>query len=79
MVAVGVGRDLPGADWLVADTRTITVDALDALFRRPGRCALRARRDRTGRGVDAGRVAVTRGRSALLVADVAVRRGRPPR
>jgi HAD superfamily hydrolase (TIGR01509 family) len=28
MVAVGVGRDLPGADWLVADTRSLTVDAL---------------------------------------------------
>ena len=32
MVAVGVGRDLPGADWVVANTRSITVEALDALF-----------------------------------------------
>jgi len=37
MVAVGVGRDLPGADWLVADTRSLTVDALEARFRSPGR------------------------------------------
>jgi beta-phosphoglucomutase-like phosphatase (HAD superfamily) len=32
MVAVGVGADLPGADWLVSDTRELTVDALAALF-----------------------------------------------
>jgi beta-phosphoglucomutase len=32
MVAVGVGRDLLGADWVVANTRSITVEALDALF-----------------------------------------------
>ncbi len=32
MVAVGVGRDLPGADWVVADTRPLTMDALRALF-----------------------------------------------
>ena len=37
MVAVGVGRDLPGADWVVADTRSITVDALAACFQAPGR------------------------------------------
>ena len=36
MVAVGVGSDLPAADWLVADTRSLTVVALDALFRSPG-------------------------------------------
>ena len=35
MVAVGVGPDLPGADWVVADTRIITVEALEALFRAP--------------------------------------------
>jgi alpha,alpha-trehalose phosphorylase len=35
MVAVGVGHDLPGADWLVADTRSLTVDALEALFQVP--------------------------------------------
>jgi len=35
MVAVGVGRDLPGADWIVADTRSLTVDALEARFRAP--------------------------------------------
>jgi len=35
MVAVGVGRDLPAADWLVADTRSLTVDALEALFQPP--------------------------------------------
>jgi beta-phosphoglucomutase-like phosphatase (HAD superfamily) len=35
MMAVGVGRDLPGADWLVADTRSLTVDALEARFRAP--------------------------------------------
>jgi beta-phosphoglucomutase len=35
MVAVGVGRDLPGADWLVADTRSLTVDALAARFPAP--------------------------------------------
>ncbi len=35
MVAVGVGRDLPGADWVVADTRSITVEALEALFGAP--------------------------------------------
>ena len=33
MMAVGVGRDLPGADWLVADTRSLTVEALEARFR----------------------------------------------
>lgn len=32
MVAVGVGRDLPGADWLVADTSSLTLDALEGLF-----------------------------------------------
>jgi alpha,alpha-trehalose phosphorylase len=32
MVAVGVGRDLPGADWLVDHTSALTVDALEALF-----------------------------------------------
>jgi alpha,alpha-trehalose phosphorylase len=32
MVAVGVGTDLPGCDWLVADTRALTFDALAALF-----------------------------------------------
>jgi beta-phosphoglucomutase len=32
MVAVGVGRDLPGADWLVEDTGALTADALEALF-----------------------------------------------
>jgi beta-phosphoglucomutase len=37
MVAVGVGRDLPGADWLVADTRSLTVDALEARFHSPDR------------------------------------------
>ena len=35
MVAVGVGRDLPGADWIVADTRSLTVDGLEARFRAP--------------------------------------------
>jgi alpha,alpha-trehalose phosphorylase len=35
MVAVGVGRDLPGAGWLVADTRSLTVDALAARFPAP--------------------------------------------
>ncbi len=35
MVAVGVGRDLPGADWLVNDTRSLTHDALAALFEAP--------------------------------------------
>jgi alpha,alpha-trehalose phosphorylase len=35
MVAVGVGHDLPGADWLVADTRSLTVDALEARFQSP--------------------------------------------
>ena len=35
MKAVGVGRDLPGADWVVTDTRSITVDALEALFTAP--------------------------------------------
>ncbi len=35
MVAVGVGRDLPGADWVVTNTRSITVEALDALFTAP--------------------------------------------
>jgi beta-phosphoglucomutase len=37
MVAVGVGHDLPGADWVVSDTRSLTVDALDARFRPPDR------------------------------------------
>jgi len=37
MVAVGVGRDLPGADWLVADTRQLTVAALEARFTPPRR------------------------------------------
>ena len=32
MVAVGVGHDLPGADWVVEDTRSLTFDALAALF-----------------------------------------------
>ncbi len=36
MVAVGVGGDLPGADWLVRDTRSLTVEALQALFRAAG-------------------------------------------
>ena len=35
MVAVGVGTDLPGCDWLVTDTRPLTFEALAALF--PGR------------------------------------------
>ncbi len=34
MVAVGVGTDLPGTDWLVAETSALTVDALAALFTR---------------------------------------------
>ena len=37
MVAVGVGHDLPGADWLVAATPSLTVDALEALFQLPDR------------------------------------------
>ncbi|HEX7400264.1 MAG TPA: beta-phosphoglucomutase, partial [Candidatus Limnocylindrales bacterium] len=37
MVAVGVGSDLPAADWLVADTRSLTVDALEARFHSPDR------------------------------------------
>ena len=32
MIAVGVGRDLPHADWVVDDTRRLSVDALAALF-----------------------------------------------
>jgi alpha,alpha-trehalose phosphorylase len=32
MVAVGVGRDLPGCDWQVPDTSHLTTDALAALF-----------------------------------------------
>ena len=32
MTAVGVGADLPGADWVVTDTRQLTVDALEALY-----------------------------------------------
>jgi alpha,alpha-trehalose phosphorylase len=32
MVAVGVGRDLPGADWVVTDTSSLTAEALEALF-----------------------------------------------
>jgi beta-phosphoglucomutase len=44
MVAVGVGHDLPGADWIVADTRSLTVHSLEALFasrnpRRPSAAA----------------------------------------
>ena len=43
MVAVGVGSDLPGATWVVQDTRLLTVDALAACFeespRRAGRPA----------------------------------------
>ena len=35
MVAVGVGHDLPDADFLVADTRSLTVDVLGARFRVP--------------------------------------------
>ncbi|HEY6570156.1 MAG TPA: beta-phosphoglucomutase [Candidatus Limnocylindrales bacterium] len=34
MVAVGVGDDLPGCDWLISDTRLLTVDALAGLFGR---------------------------------------------
>ena len=37
MVAVGVGADLPGCDWLVSDTRPLTYEALAALF--PGTAA----------------------------------------
>ena len=56
MVAVGVGADLPGCDWLVSDTRPLTFEALAALF--PGSSASsssrrrwprRLRRARTGR------------------------------
>ena len=36
MVAVGVGRDLPDADWVVPDTRSLTVDALAGLFAEAG-------------------------------------------
>jgi alpha,alpha-trehalose phosphorylase len=32
MVAVGVGEDLPGCDWLVSDTRMLTYEALRGLF-----------------------------------------------
>ncbi|HEY4751724.1 MAG TPA: beta-phosphoglucomutase, partial [Candidatus Limnocylindrales bacterium] len=32
MVAVGVGTDLPGAQWVVADTRRLTLDAFARLF-----------------------------------------------
>ena len=35
MLAVGVGHDLPGADWIVADTRSLTVRSLKALFESP--------------------------------------------
>ena len=55
MVAVGVGADLPGCDWLVSDTRPLTFEALAALF--PGRRRRRrravggpGRRGRRGRG-----------------------------
>ena len=41
MMAVGVGRDLPGADWVVADTRSITVEALQALFTAPSAVSAR--------------------------------------
>jgi beta-phosphoglucomutase len=37
MVAVGVGDDLPGADWLVPDTRGLTVDALASRVTSPPR------------------------------------------
>jgi beta-phosphoglucomutase-like phosphatase (HAD superfamily) len=38
MRAVGIGTDLPGADWQVPDTRPLTVPALEALFEeRPAR------------------------------------------
>jgi haloacid dehalogenase superfamily, subfamily IA, variant 3 with third motif having DD or ED len=40
MIAVGVGRDLAGADWVVSDTRRITADALAALFGSPERVTL---------------------------------------
>ena len=55
MVAVGVGRDLPGCDWLVSDTRELTAGALAALF--PGVPAARRDGDSTGRtaSVDAVR------------------------
>ncbi len=39
MVAVGVGDDLPGCDWLIDDTRLLTFDALSALFERSGAAA----------------------------------------
>jgi len=32
MTAVGVGTDLPGSDWLVSDTRQLTLAALRALY-----------------------------------------------
>jgi alpha,alpha-trehalose phosphorylase len=41
MMAVGVGRDLPGADWVVADTRSITVETLQALFTAPSAVSAR--------------------------------------
>ena len=36
MVAIGVGDDLPGCDWLVGDTRSLTFDALAGLFPEAG-------------------------------------------
>jgi beta-phosphoglucomutase len=44
MVAVGVGRDLPGADWTVTDTRELTAEALMAVVAdsRRGVAAVRA-------------------------------------
>ena len=55
MVAVGVGADLPGCDWLVSDTRPLTFEALAALFpgtarRRSLRPPRRARTRRLPRG-----------------------------
>ena len=44
MVAVGVGADLPGCDWLVSDTRPLTFEALAALF--PGSSASSSSRRR---------------------------------
>ena len=32
MRAVGIGTDLPGADWVVDDTRLLTRQALASLF-----------------------------------------------
>jgi alpha,alpha-trehalose phosphorylase len=51
MVAVGVGNDLPGADWVVADTRSLTVDALEARVRPPDRVKVGAPgRQRSAKG-----------------------------